>query len=256
MGIQIADNFSYNGTKPLDNRIKFATVSEMVSTSAASIYDGILVYVTGTKKYYTYDSGNEVIETLGKWREFQSGGSGGGGHTIQDDGVDMTARDNLNFVGMEVDDNSDDESTDVAEHRLTSAEISEMMGGIPNPTPRYPILFDERGTEYKVGWYILSNGTKKPVYERDFLTTLPNSNTLVDMFSASDHIEKCHFVEGYFDDGNGYNVPIDRQDSGNYQVDISVKDDGTKIYFGVGTGAKGKSVKLKLHYTKTTDTPV
>lgn len=254
--LNLSGNLEVNAQAPLDARTIVPTEADLtVASNFPYPYIGLEVYVTDTGKKFRLI--NLDTTQSSSWHEIsEGGGSGGGGHTIQDDGVDMTARDNLNFVGMEVDDNSEDGSTDVAEHRLTSAEISEMMGGIPNPTPRYPILFDERGTEYVVGWYILSNGTKKPMYERDFLTTLPNSNTLVDMFSASDHIEKCHFVEGYFNDGNGYNVPIDRQDSGNYQVDISVKDDGTKIYFGVGTGAKGKSVKLKLHYTKTTDTPV
>ena len=72
----VGDNFSYKGSKPLDARTKFATVAEMVATPVADLYDGCEAYVTATKKYYSYDSTNEVDETLGKWRERQSGGSG------------------------------------------------------------------------------------------------------------------------------------------------------------------------------------
>ena len=73
MAISVADNFQYLGTKPLDARLKFASVSDMASTAAASLYDGCFAYVTATKKYYSYDSTNDVDPTLGKWREFTSG---------------------------------------------------------------------------------------------------------------------------------------------------------------------------------------
>lgn len=39
-----------------------------------------------------------------------------------------------------------------------------------------PVLFDESGAEHQVGWYVYSNGTKKPVYQKsvDF-GALPNN---------------------------------------------------------------------------------
>ena len=75
MSMQIADNFSYQGTKPLDARVKFATVADMVAVADSSLYDGCMAYVTATKLYYTYDSTNTVDATFGKWREYTSGGS-------------------------------------------------------------------------------------------------------------------------------------------------------------------------------------
>ena len=74
MSIQVADNFSYQGAKPLDARLKYNTVADMVAVGASTIYDGILAYVTATKTYYTYDSTNDVDVTLGKWRELETGG--------------------------------------------------------------------------------------------------------------------------------------------------------------------------------------
>lgn len=75
MAIQIADNFTYQGKKPLDARIVFNTLADMVATSSDILYDGCLAYVKGDKKYYTYDSSNDVDETLGKWRELETGTS-------------------------------------------------------------------------------------------------------------------------------------------------------------------------------------
>lgn len=74
MAIQVADNFSYQGAKPLDARLKYNTVADMVAVGASTIYDGILAYVVATKTYYTYDSTNDVDVTLGKWRELETGG--------------------------------------------------------------------------------------------------------------------------------------------------------------------------------------
>lgn len=73
MSIVIADNFQYKGGKPIDARMKFASVANMVATPAADLYDGCFAYVTATKKYYSYDSSNTIDPTLSKWREFSAG---------------------------------------------------------------------------------------------------------------------------------------------------------------------------------------
>lgn len=84
MAISVADNFSYQGTKPLDARVSFDTVAAMAAAVDATLYDGCLSYVKATKKYYSYDSTNEVDPTTGKWREYSSGGGG------SDDYEDLT----------------------------------------------------------------------------------------------------------------------------------------------------------------------
>ena len=76
MAISVADNFSYQGSKPLDSRIKYDSVANMKAAVVDTLYDGCLAYVTTTQKYYTYDSTNETDPTTGKWRELQTGGGG------------------------------------------------------------------------------------------------------------------------------------------------------------------------------------
>lgn len=75
MAIQVADNFQYLGQKPLDARVKYATVADMAAVAASSLYDGIMAYVVATEKNYQWKSTNPVDQTLGKWREFESGGA-------------------------------------------------------------------------------------------------------------------------------------------------------------------------------------
>lgn len=249
--LNLSGNLEVNAQAPLDARTIVPTEADLtVASNFPYPYVGLEVYVTSTGKKFRLI--NLDTTQSSSWHEVgEGGGSGGGGHTIQDDGTDMTARDNLNFVGMEVDDNDSDGSTDVAEHRLTSAEISEMMGGIPNPTPRYPVIVDERGTEYQVGWYILSNGTKKPVYEKTITNLgLARSwdgqyNTHTSTFRIDSYIPNVEtFISAWgIDDGRCIPVAIDNFNGVNDSVQL-------KTLIG------GQYNKVKLVYTKTTDTPV
>lgn len=73
MSINIADNFSYLGTKPLDGRIKYATVALMKTQAESTLYDGCLAYVDEDGKMYQYKSSNTVDSTTGRWREYSTG---------------------------------------------------------------------------------------------------------------------------------------------------------------------------------------
>lgn len=81
MAINVADNFSYQGSKPLDARFQFSTVANMKAYAESSLYDGCWGYVKENKTYYTYDSSNTSDSTTGKWREYSSGGGGTSDYT-------------------------------------------------------------------------------------------------------------------------------------------------------------------------------
>lgn len=88
MALTLGDNFSYQGAKPLDARLKYDTVAAMKAVADATMYDGCLAYCAGTDKTYQWKSGNTVDKTTGKWREFTSGG--GGSSYSAGDGIDIT----------------------------------------------------------------------------------------------------------------------------------------------------------------------
>ena len=75
MGIQVASNFTYLGKKPIDDRILYDSVADMVAMPDSSLYDGCRAYVKATKKFYVYNGTNETDVTLGKWREDVDSGS-------------------------------------------------------------------------------------------------------------------------------------------------------------------------------------
>lgn len=236
--------------------------------ASSSLAGKIYQYTGVTNLQYTNGYFYECVNDGGTYKWIQtntqpSSGGGGGGHTIQDDGTDMTSRDALNFVGMEVDDNSEDGSTDVAEHRLTSAEISEIMGGIPNPQPRYPVIFDERGTEYKVGWYILANGTKKPVYEKVITGNLPSTisdngtDETVDLTSLSiDHL--IEYSGLMYDSNSDRPLPTITKSGGVIRYINTIYSHSDKnLYISCNFPSwSSNNYAITLRYTKTTDTPV
>lgn len=82
MAISVADNFLYQGKKPLDARIVFNTLTDMTNMPAAVIYDGCLAYVKSERKYYSYDTNNTADPTLGKWKELETG-SGGADNIVE-----------------------------------------------------------------------------------------------------------------------------------------------------------------------------
>lgn len=94
MAILIADNFQYQGRKPLDSRIIVDTIADMKAIAESIVYEGILVYNKETKKFYQFDPANTVDATLGKWREF----SGGGNAQIEEYAQDTPYKENALII--------------------------------------------------------------------------------------------------------------------------------------------------------------
>lgn len=65
MALNIGDNFSYLGAKPLDNREVYATKADLLAVSLSTVYEGMVAYVKGEDKYYRLKGTT--------WVEFSSG---------------------------------------------------------------------------------------------------------------------------------------------------------------------------------------
>lgn len=75
MSLKLGDGFSYLARKPLDERLTFTTLQDMVDFSESSLYTGIISYNKETNAFYTFNADNPVDATLGKWRDFFSTGT-------------------------------------------------------------------------------------------------------------------------------------------------------------------------------------
>lgn len=107
--------------------------------------DGVGIPSGGTTGQVLKKKSNNDYDT-----EWGIGGGGGGSYTAGN--------------GIVID--NDEISTD----NMDSTDLDEVIANMPSVQTNLPILFDETGTERKVGWYKNSNGLKKPVYETNIKT--------------------------------------------------------------------------------------
>lgn len=138
MALTLGDNFSYQGSKPLDGRLKYDTLAAMKAVADATMYDGCMAYCSATDKTYQWKSTNTVDADTGKWREFSSGSGGeGGGHTIEDsEGTDLTQRDTLQFGGgFLAEDDDTNEKTVISPDKMQSGDMDDVITPLPSVRP-------------------------------------------------------------------------------------------------------------------------
>lgn len=189
MALTLGDNFSYQGSKPLDGRLKYDTLAAMKAVADATMYDGCMAYCSATDKTYQWKSTNTVDADTGKWREFSSGsGGGGGGHTIEDsEGTDLTQRDTLQFgEGFSVTDDSTNQKTVIAViqptvliQTLTAGSTSVTFTGIPTTGNPLINFYTSTGINYKA-----------------IDTSAAGSITLTFDAQANDDVIACEIKEG------------------------------------------------------------
>lgn len=197
-----------------------------------------------------------------------SGGSGSGGHTIVDnEGVSLEQRTNLQFNGAYSEDNATDDTTEVNVVReMTKAEfdqlteeektgfinITDITGG--NDDRFQPVIYSE--DEREIG--VWTDG--KPLYEKTVhITAFPSTAyTRTDYAHNISDIDTICFWKGTARWQNGSTVNIEHIDisSGNISASPSMQAqvDKTYITLWVGTDRSSLSGDFVLQYTKTTDT--
>lgn len=306
MSLILGDNFSYQGAKPLDKRNQYDTVAAMAAVSDTVLYDGCLTFCLETGKTYQWLSTNTVDATLGKWREFSSGGGGSSDLAGLDD-VDITAAaagqilkyddteqkwvnsdQTIEIIEMskaEFDELPTSEKNNgkayfipdaqgseggggttytagdginitddqISTDNMLSTDMEEVASPLPGVMSRLPVLFDESGAERVVGWYKYANGTKKPVYEKSYVSSYSGNirqwQTIETFTGAADNIDSiiyqrvfCITNNGATKEGTAYNR-------------IIIRSDGNDITFEASDALSGVSnIRGIIQYTKTTDT--
>jgi hypothetical protein len=278
MAIQVADNFQYLGQKPLDARVKYATVADMAAVAASSLYDGIMAYVVATEKNYQWKSTNTADPTLGKWREFQSGGGGGDvtGRAkstaiapIFDETVTYAEGDRVmyedelyvfNKAHTGAWDTADADKTDVDSeipNKLTSQQMQDIKDAFSGMNKGAPLRMMHYSTdEQVVGTWI----DGKPVYQRVIQgTTVSNSQiNMTDIVSGGiPNADNARIIECYvtYTIQNGtWNGPIPNAFSSSATGSINIKKDASALYFGIlFDDYNNKPFTTIIQYTKTTD---
>lgn len=187
-----------------------------------------------------------------------------GGHDIKNNGVAVTSRDTMNFTDFDISDDSTNEETDIKTHRLTQAEIIDIVSPLPSTPIDMPIVIDETGTEYVIGWYKTSQG-KVPIYEKTAVSSNSGSNVEISDFDSI-AIGKVLGSNAFMlrKSDNLYRpIPSIGLYNGTFQQDSCATffyfaaNETNRLSVRVSTSLAGLfTYYVTLRYTKTTDTPV
>ena len=191
-----------------------------------------------------------------------AGGSGtsSSGHTIENnESTELTQRNVLQFAGdLETSDDGTNEKTVVTPHELTSAEMAEIMSILPGTPTDLPVLFDERETEYVVGYYVDSNGLRKPVYRKTFVQTTLSNDTW-NAVATLDATYELREIKGIIHNSTiDYIYPLGGSSYITDDIKIVTYCNQQTYELGVFMRRSTDSwdyAKITIIYTKTTDTP-
>lgn len=235
MAITVADNFSYQGKKPLDGRDTFTTLAAMKAYAEASVYDGCLSYCDEDGKRYEFKSTNTVDPTTGKWREYSSGG---GGQTYND------------FTGAT--------ASTAGAHGLVPAPSAGDEGKVlfgngawgALPSVDYSVLSNEAfifsTTEKAVGQW--KNG--KLLYAKTVSGNAGGSSSVSSTLDTISNIDEMVLAQGIIDCGTNDKRIIPNLSS-------SIEQQGNNVTFYTNSNQMFiRSLVVTFFYTKTTDSPL
>lgn len=249
MSLVLGDNFSYGGSKPLDARLKYNTLAEMKAVADATMYNGCTAYCEATDKTYQWKSTNTVDETLGRWREFSSGGGTGGGHTIEDsEGTDLTQRDTLQFgEGFKAEDDDTNEKTVISPDVMQSGDMDDVITPLPSVQPRYQKYSTD---EQVVGEWI----DGKPLYQKSVQFVVASTHTTVSNVPTGVVNGKMGIIiSGYLHQSDGNYLPVNYYSSSNAFSYAGLTNDISNFRFQTVSSNIGATAIITIQYTKTTD---
>lgn len=250
MSLVLGDNFSYGGSKPLDARLKYNTLAEMKAVADATMYNGCTAYCEATDKTYQWKSTNTVDETLGRWREFSSGGGTGGGHTIEDsEGTSLTQRDKLQFgEGFKAEDDDTNEKTVISPDVMQSGDMSDVITPLPSVQPRYHKYSTE---EQIVGEWI----DGRPIYQKTFYISALLNKSITQVSHGISNIGELVSITGTMNNGTDRR-PLPFVHDKTLESQISLVLNPTTIEIANrGADYSSYHAYVTIQYTKTTDTP-
>ncbi len=176
----------------------------------------------------------------------------GSGHTITDNSSPITDRDTLNLIDFDITDDSTNQVTDINPHLLTTAELDEIMSGVPNGYGDMPVLYDERGTEYVVGKYVKADGTIKNIYQRTYIITTGSAEGWFDVPHNITNFEKAVSLDGIIIDVNGTDWLIGCWRNNEVYATIVMTDSLIRVYMSGANAFKNRPCYVTAKYLKTT----
>ena len=162
MAINVSQAFKRTSIAPIDETLAL-TKAQMVAVSDTLMPAYYFTICQDDGKVYLYDKSATPSVTTGKFTEFSGGGGSGSGHTILDtDGNPVADEPKLQFIGLDVTDNSSDGITEVESATLNQDSLDDVMsaGAAGNQVAGNGLVYST--TEQIVGKWI----DGKPIYQK------------------------------------------------------------------------------------------
>jgi hypothetical protein len=140
-------------------------------------------------------------------------------------------------------------------HRITSEEMQEIISPIPAAQRVMPVLFDETGAEYAVGWYKRSSdGKMKPVYEKMFTGTTSSTRQWNKISLVCEHVHSVKYRFYITADNRDLIISGDSDNTAAYAVPCFYDVSTSQIWFYPGPQTVSSTYYLTVQFTKSTDT--
>lgn len=193
-GIKVGTHFSPRFKRPLDDRLQFDSIGEMVNFTENALYDGIETYNNQTKKMYVWLSTNSIDPTLGKWRIFEKQDKLIAGNNIQ-----LTPSDNGTIISatgeISLDYNDLSNKPVIPE---STEDLINNSGFITNSTNNLENYYTKDDTDTKIGTAISSAykaaGSKTVLELTSALLVADNLSKVYNMTTSG--VTTADFVEG------------------------------------------------------------
>ena len=138
MALTLGDNFSYQGAKPLDARLKYDTLAAMKAVADSTMYEGCICYCVATDKTYQWKSSNTVDADTGKWRELETGGGGNELEITLNDYNDLPSADKMNGTNYFITDGQSSPTLFSVQKAILAAGATSVQFNVP--TSGNPLL--------------------------------------------------------------------------------------------------------------------
>ncbi len=181
MAIKVSQAFERTSANPIDETIAL-TKAKMLTVNDNLMPDYYFTICQDDGNIYLYDKSATPSATTGKFTKFEGGG---GGHTILDTtGTAVAQEDKLQFVGLDVSDDSTNGKTKVQGEGLNSDSIDDIAGA--NTINPAVIIGDSNNystSEKIVGKWI----DGKPLYQKTWtgLNVTPAYNSWTNVVDVS-----------------------------------------------------------------------
>ena len=215
------------------------------ASKSNSIY-GNSDYVTPTNTSVLYCIAYKDYVTLGIFSSDEEETTSG--HVISSNGTELEEQPVLNFTDFDISNDTDNNETDIKQHRLTQEELNEIASELPD------VIDNKNKIKYSLEEQVVGEWIDgKPIYQKTFVTTSPSTPCAQIISKIADNYETCINFWGIMHGSSVNRMVTGNTIGGGHNEYIELWSNGNDIWACVDSSHYSKPLYVTVQYTKTTD---